>query len=216
MGTVATLYEVNQAKTFLRLIGAPANNNQTILAVVAFMRVVDSYNARVLAQRIIDRSTADLYNFTPLLVPGGLPTDERQALIDYNAAGEAKEDQINAERKEDASWYKLALTAARHGRAGDFLYALALSGYSSTHFGGYNSGAIDPSRNRLLRTYSSFTGLTLPPPPTPKQEAAPKPKARRMPKVPTVLQPPSLVRSYLDPDAARRFYNARHLPPPKS
>lgn len=206
--TVATLAEVNLAKRFLRLIGARATNNQLILAVVAWIRVEGrAFDASRFANRLLAGAKYTPLTFTPLKVPGGLPPEERQAIIDYNEAGQARVDALNAAAKAKADAYKLILAAARHDLAADFLYAIALSSWDTRHYGGYNpaDGSIQASQNSLLLTYSRFTGITMPTPPQPAQ-----PKPQPIPEPPTILRPPNLLIVNPDPYAPRKFYDARH------
>ncbi|HET7070149.1 MAG TPA: hypothetical protein VFI40_04950 [Nocardioides sp.] len=189
--TVATLSEQRQAKVFLSLLHAPTNNNQLIIAVVAWMRLTGrTWDARLMAQRILTSSV-----YTPVsaseLGPYGYAVAETNQLLQRLAAT-----------------YKLVIAAARNGLAVDFLIALAETNLSPTHYG-VTTNYADPRQNQLLAAYSGFTGLQLPAqePLRPPASATPKP-----PKIPTVLQPPPspATADYLDPYASARFYWDRH------
>ena len=187
---IASLHEQAQARVFLRLIHASTKDNLLILAVVAWMRVVGkSWSPRLMAQKLLHATV-----YRPLD-----PILGRKRGLDLG--------KLNAERKAEAQLYQLAVSALRHGHAPDFLVALALTDFSSNHYGA-TTNAADPTENKLLSVYASFTGLALAP-----QPPAKPPKPPYQPKIPRVLQPPSFAHSYLDGFAAQRFYDARHFGP---
>lgn len=107
----------------------------------------------------------------------------------------------------EMSLFAGALNALKHGGntgASQFLMWLAYTSWSPSHYGWkYGEDVGKPENNKLLAWYVRFSGLET-------QVVKKTTKTIRLPMPPRDLNAPMIVRDYLDPWAAKGFYEARH------
>lgn len=204
--------EVSLAKMFLRAVGANANDGSLVLAIAAWVHVnwrgysnIRGHNPFMtrIAWQGQGRYGAGTFKY------------KGQAYVKYRSLGDAVRHAAFIFRSSHKYSYlrdlTMGLRALRRGGgsgAVDFLTALALSGWSVTHFG---LGWQDLQRNAattvnpLLRAYSRSTYVL---PPT--VQPAPKPsRPMPKPKPPRALVNDIPKRDYIQPYQALRWYEAR-------
>lgn len=129
--------------------------------------------------------------------------------LDQGIAGAAKQLIAGAKSGSDQVWLSGALNALKlGGNTGgwQFLSWLAMSSWSPSHFGvSDGQNAADQRYNNLLKEYLNQGGLEA-------QKVVKKTVTRQVqvPAPPRDLNAPVVVRSYIDPWAAKGFYESRH------
>lgn len=204
--------EVRFARSFLKALKGNESNGYLLLAVIAWMRSESG-------QRYIGNNP---FNLRPGNDIAQWQIGIRKGPVGYFAvfknleAGAAATAARLMKAGFDYRGYGPAVAAARRGtgsdkgiqQAIDFLTAIAMSKWSSSHYGAADGNVVN---NKLIKVWAGLTGTPIPkewfkdttkPPPPPK------------PKPPPFRQPRSLYHTiprpdYLSPYGARSFYDAR-------
>lgn len=208
---IASLAEVMAAQAFLRALGANWQNSDLIYAVVAWLRVAEQTNRgfignnpfNLLAGQGVPRN---LYYGVKVVritgtTPYGFAVVNQSVLLFRNLTQSLLAlAAVLLKRAATEGGFKLIVQAARHGTSIDLLNAIALSSWDAAHYGYMQA---DTRTNRLYQAYIKFTGMQLP------ARKPPKPKKVKVPPRPRVIGDPVITYPFLDPFAARAFYNAR-------
>lgn len=200
--------EVRFARALLHALHANETNGYLLLAVIAWMRAESGqhylgnnpFNIRNSSYAIGYRQTAKNGHFA-IFKDLGTAAKATAAFLVTNAA---------------IGHYAPIIAAARRGsgsdngvtQAIDFLTALAMSKWSSDHYGAADG---DKTTNRLIKVWAGLTGTPIPASwfqDTKKPPKPPKPKFRQGV---STLHTPSPA-DYIQPHTAESFYHARpHL-----
>lgn len=214
MARLATVNETRFARAFLKEMRADYNNVYLVTAVIAWMRQESGSLARVIGNNPFNlRPGGDIAKF----MSGKRKTKNGNGWFAVFASLEmgAKAAAARLVRAgHDWRGYWRVVAAARRGNDGsvkgmqaqalDFLAAIAMSAWSSDHYGAPNGEAW---KNHLVRVWAGIAGIPAIPA---EKEKVKKVKPRRG--APRDLPPGPTQADFINPRAIASFYAERHKP----
>jgi len=215
MATYATIKEATFARAFLRYFGVGVTNTLLMTAIVAWMRAESGSTIIGNNPFNIRRSKFAIgYRRGPVgsfAVFKDLATAAKAtAYFLQNNKGNGYDRIIAAIKYEAKAGAGKTLEQARATQGYDVLAAIALSKWSSTHYGiGLKPTleSYDYTKNRLVKVWYTVAGI----PALPAEVKTVKAKAPK-PQAPAPLDYHEIPYAFLDGGAAKAFYDARNKP----
>lgn len=206
---VATTHEVLAAQAFLRTLGANWRDTYLVLAIIAWVRVAIALhhgkynNIFGLKPGAYDKAfRSGIYTTTgPFQPHTGRPTIQLSKYASLSKALQAFAVYLRTQAN-STNGFRLILSAIRHDRPSDVLWAASMSSIDPSHYG-------LGTTQLLFVEYSSFTGIAQPGHPgTPGRPPTVKPAKIAPP--PRSLQAPVVHPHYVNAYAVQSFYDERH------